>query len=180
FNTTIYFSIFVTIGYVAAKIAVKKGIPKEYLVLLTMCLSFPIIWILLPSAHFLVEPPLMSLVYSGANHVLAPLFFPETPAVPSTLVMIPLLLINSAMAGLLGFVLFVPIFFIVTIQSVLTILPVGESILSTIYSFMSAYYIYYFNFIFLLNFSLFFSGGMMICYYIYFSSKKRKKRRRSW
>ncbi len=180
FSTVFYFGIFIVIGLIAAKIAKKKNIPKEYLVLLTMCLSFPLMWILLPSTHFLVEPPFMALVYSGANHVLAPLFFPETPAVPATLIMLPLLLLNSAMAGLLGFIIFVPIFFVVTIQSVLTILPIGEQILSTIYTFMKDYYLYYYNFIFLLNFSLFFAGAIMISYYFFYASKKKRRKKRTW
>ena len=178
-NVLIYFSIFIVIGYVAVQVSLKYKISKVYIIFCTICLSFPVMWILLPATHYLVSG-IFNVIYSGQNMMLTYYFTPILPDIPTTLEMTPWLLLNSVLGGLWGLVTFFPVFLLITIRSFSGILGFEDvtEFLSQNYAFFPN--LYYQNFIFLLNFSLFLMGAIIISYYVFYVRKldKKKKKRK--
>ena len=176
-NVLNYFVIFIIIGYIATRVSWKYKLPKVYIVFCTICLSFPVMWILLPATHYLVYAA-MTFISSGQNLIATMVISPIIPSIPTATQMTPWLLLNSALGGMWGFITFVPVFFLVTIRSFVSLIGIPDftGFLGINYPFFPS--LYYQNFIFLLNFSLFFMGAIVISYYTYFVKELNKKRRR--
>ncbi|NHI94886.1 MAG: hypothetical protein EAX96_20525 [Candidatus Lokiarchaeota archaeon] len=176
-NVLIFFSIFIIIGYVSVQFSIKYKISKVYIIFCTVCLSFPLMWILLPSTHYLVSATL-NFIFSGQNWMISTILIPIFPDIPTTWEMVPWLLVNSALGGLWGLITFFPVFILITIRSFVSIigLPDLTGFLSENYLFFPN--LYYQNFIFLLNFSLIMMGAIIIGYYVFYVKKLEKKQRR--